>query len=126
MVQQIDHIEALRVRKHETEFLTNLVRGSWVVLFLCIIYQLIFFAEITNIIAMSSVVLAWLLCTKIWLRKEMLETYLISTFIVIGFVATQFYFPLLFTTIENKPLVYNLEMPEDVFLHSSLALLVII
>jgi hypothetical protein len=126
MVQQIDQIESLKERKHETEFLTNLVRGSWVVLFICIIYQLIFFAEITNVIAMSSVVLAWLLCTKIWLRKEMLETYLISTFMIIGFVATQFYFPLLFITIENKPLVYNLELPEQVFLHSTLALFVIV
>ena len=126
MVQQIDHIESIGKRKTETEFLTTIVKGSWGVLFILIIYQLIFFAEITHIIAMSAVVFSWILATKIWLRREMLETHLVSAFIIIGFIAGQFYLPLLFTTVENKPLVYNLELPEQVFLHNTLELLVIV
>ncbi len=124
MVQQRNEID-LRLRK-ETDFLTKVVRTSWVVLFLCILYQIIFFAEITNLIGMAAVVFAWLITTKIWLRPEMLETYLLSAFTIVGFVSTQFYFPLLFTTMENKALTHNLELPEEVFLHSIAAVLVLV
>jgi hypothetical protein len=107
-------------------FLRQTVRASWIVLLLCIVYQLFFFSELTNIIAMMAVVFAWFIATKIWLQYKMLDTYLLSSFMVIGFASTQFYLPLLFTTTENKPLIYNLELPEEVFLHSSLCLLVLV
>jgi hypothetical protein len=107
-------------------FLKQAVRGSWVILFLGIGYQLFFFSEITNIIAMMAVVFAWWITTKIWLRPKTLQTYLLSSFMLLGFTSTQFYFPLMFTTIENKPLIHNLEMPEAVFLHSILCLLVLV
>ncbi|HEX6224178.1 MAG TPA: hypothetical protein VFZ52_07195 [Chryseolinea sp.] len=110
----------------ESDFTAQVVRISWVVLFAGIVFQLIFFADITNIIAMSAIVFAWLITTQIWLRKKMLETYLLSTFMIIGFASSQFYFPLLFTTLENKPLVYNLEFPEQVFLHSTACLLMLV
>ena len=126
MVQQATDINPMWGRRQRGDFLTLIIRGSWGVLFAAIIYQLIFFADITNFVGIAAVVFAWILTTKIWLRKQMLETYLISTFIILGFVATQFYLPLIFTTIENKPLIYNLELPEQVFLHSTAALLVLV
>ena len=61
----------------ESDFTVQVVRISWVVLFAGIVFQLILFAEITNIIAMSAVVFAWLITTKIWLRKKMLEECLV-------------------------------------------------
>ncbi len=118
-------INEISLRRTETQFLRQVVKASWVLLFLAIVYQLVFFAEITNIIAMTAVVFAWLITTKTWLRPELLEKYLISTFMILGFAASQFYFPLLFTTLENKPLIHNLELPEEVFLHSTLGLLVL-
>jgi hypothetical protein len=118
-------INEISLRRTETKFLRQAVRASWVILFFAIVYQLIFFAEITNIVAMAAVVFAWLITTKTWLRPELLERYLISTFMILGFAASQFFFPLLFTTIENKPLIHNLELPEEVFLHSTLGLLVL-
>ncbi|MEJ7643053.1 MAG: hypothetical protein WKF87_00530 [Chryseolinea sp.] len=118
-------ITPLKRQKSETSFLKRVVMASWVVLFATAVYQIIFFPEIVNLIAISAVVLAWAIVTNIWLTKKMLERYLLSTFMILGFASSQFYFPLLFTTIENKPLIYNLELPEQVFLHSSLALLVL-
>ena len=118
-------INEISQRRTETQFLRQVVRASWVILFFAIVYQLIFFAEITNIIAMTAVVFAWLITTKVWLRPELLEKYLISTFMILGFASSQFYLPLLFTTVENKPLIHNLELPEEVFLHSTLCLLVL-
>ncbi len=113
-------------RGTKRNFLNQVVRSSWVILFLAIGYQLFFFSEITNIIAMMAVVFAWWITTRIWLQPKMLQTYLLSSFMLLGFTSTQFYFPLLFTTIENKPLIHNLEMPEAVFLHSTLCLLVLV
>lgn len=107
-------------------FLTKAIRASWAIMFMAIIYQLVFFPDITNIVAMVAVIFVWLIATKVWLRTRMLETYLLSSFMMIGFASTQFYFPLLFTTIENKPLIYNLELPEQVFLHSTLCFLVLV
>src|SRR4030095_537817 len=100
MIQQAIDIDPTWGRRRSRDFLTVMVRASWGVLFLAIIYQLIFFAEITNFVGIAAVVFAWIVTTKIWLRKQMLETYLISTFIILGYVATQFYLPLIFTTIE--------------------------
>src|SRR5687767_9410308 len=118
-------LNSIEQRKKETQFLRQAVRASWAILFAAILYQLVFFAEITNIIAITAVVFAWLVTTKIWLRTELLEKYMISTFTILGFASSQFYFPLLFTTLENKPLIHNLELPEEVFLHSTLGLIVL-
>ena len=75
---------------------------------------------------MVAVVFGWMVASKALLRPRLLQTKLMSTFILLGFVSTQFYFPLLFTTIEGKPLIYNLELPEQVFLHASLCLVVLV
>jgi hypothetical protein len=119
-------MDSLHFTRRKQTFLSQTVRASWIVLVLCIFYQLFFFFEITNIIAMMAVVFAWIIATRIWLRANMLETHLLSSFMLIGFTSTQFYLPLLFTTTENKPLIHNLELPEEVFLHASLCLLVLV
>jgi hypothetical protein len=126
MIYGEDDIKSLTSARSETGFLNRAVRFSWVMLILAILYQCIFFPEIENIMAMVAVVFAWVIATRILLRAKALQTYLISTFTILGFVSTQFYFPLMFTTMENKPLIYNLELPEQVFLHSTLCLTVII
>ena len=126
MIQGDDDIDSQAIRKNDTGFLRIAVRLSWVALILAIIYQCIFFPEIENIVAMVAVVFAWIIATRMLLRIKALETHLISTFILLGFVASQFYFPLMFTTMENKPLIYNLELPEEVFLHSTLCLVVLL
>ncbi len=125
-MSQLNDDLRVSIRKKETSFLSQIVRLSWIVLCLSIAYQLIFFPSIMNIIAMAAVLFAWLVTTRIWLQSSMLQTYLLSSFMILGFTASQFYFPLLFTTIENKPLIHNLEMPEEVFLHSTLCLLVLV
>jgi hypothetical protein len=79
-----------------------------------------------NLLAMASVIFGWIVTTKIFLKRPMLEKYPLSIFLIIGFTTTQLYFPLLFTTLEGKSLLFNLEVPEHVFLHSTLALIVLI
>jgi len=125
MIHTDDDIESLAIRKNDTGFLRQAVRFSWLALILAILYQCIFFLEIENIIAMTAVVFAWIIATTMLLKPKALETNLISTFMILGGFSTQFYFPLMFTTMENKSLIYNLELPEQVFLHSTLCLTVI-
>ena len=119
-------MDSLNYTRRKQDFLAQVVRASWIVLGLCILYQLFFFSELTNIVAMTAVVFAWIIATRVWLRANMLGTYLLSSFMMIGFVSTQFYFPLVFTTSENKPLIFNLEMPEQVFLHATLCLIILV
>ena len=127
MVQHSSYIPHLDLRdRTRFAFLRQVIRGSWIALFLAITYQLIFHSGITNIIGMVAVVFGWMVASKALLRPRLLQTKLMSTFILLGFVSTQFYFPLLFTTIEGKPLIYNLELPEQVFLHASLCLVVLV
>ncbi len=116
----------MSLNKKEGTFLRQVVQASWAILFAAAVYQIIFYPEIINLVAISAVIFAWLVASKIWLNIQMLEMYPISTFMILGFISSQFYFPLLFTTLENKPIVNNLELPEQVFLHTTLCLLVFV
>ena len=118
--------ESNEIRRRETPFLAQAIRASWVVLIFCAFFQMVFFGEIVNIYAVVAVAIDWLITTKFVLTKKMLENYLFSTFMILGLSASQFYMPLLFTTLENKPLIYNLELPEEVFFHSAAAAVVMV
>ncbi|AHM62215.1 hypothetical protein D770_19830 [Flammeovirgaceae bacterium 311] len=107
-------------------FLSGFVRFSWFILFLFSILQLGIFWSLDNAIAVVTVAFAWLVLTKFILRSGVLATYPISGFLIIGFTLTQFYFPLLFTLLEGKPIIHNMDLPIEVFMHSSAALIVLV
>ena len=107
-------------------FINTMLRASWIALLASAIYQFVFYPEIENTIAVIAVAGAWMLTSIVWLKFEMQKRFLFSAFMVLGFVASQFYFALLFTTLEGKPITFNLELPEEVFLHSSLCVLVLV
>lgn len=113
------------LRNRDGEFIAKVVRMSWILLFVTSLFQVLFFWSIDNILAIGAVYLGWVINTKIFLRHSMIEKYPFSTFLIIAFISTQLYFPLLFTSIEYKPLIYNLELPEEVFLHTILAVIVV-
>ncbi|WP_125916768.1 hypothetical protein [Hymenobacter coccineus] len=110
----------------ESKFLYSVVHWSWIALAATCTFQCIFFASITNITALISIIVAWTVATKIFLRPAMLRSHPLSAFLIIGFIATQFYFPLLFTTLEGKPVIFNLEYPYQVFFHSTAALFILL
>lgn len=108
------------------DFCTQASRWSWLVLVFSALFQCIFHWSLINITGVASVILAWLVTTKLLLVPSMLQRFPLSTFLLVGFTSTQFFFPLMFTSLEGKPLIYNLELPEQVFLHSTLALFVLL
>lgn len=113
----------LRLQTQVPSFLPVLLRWSWIVLLIAASLQCLLFASFANIVAVASVVLAWALLSTTFLQAHMLRQYPFSSFLIIGFTATQFYLPLVFTLLEGNPLVFNLGLPYQVFFHSAAALL---
>ena len=113
-------------QKESDTFLPKLIFWSWIVLGISISFQCLNFYSPENVFAMCCIVLSWFVLANLFLKKEKLEQYPLSSFLIIGFTATQFYFPLLFTSLEYKPVVFNLELPYDVFLHSIAAFFVLV
>lgn len=107
-------------------FLRIASKWSWIILIICVVYQIIFYPGFSNFFALGCIIFAWLMVTAFFFRLEFVRKNPFSMMLITGFTATQFYFPLLFTTIENNPVVFNLDIPEQVFLHSTAALLVVI
>ncbi|AKD57245.1 hypothetical protein [Spirosoma radiotolerans] len=108
------------------KFVFIVVRWSWITLIIASVLQCILFQVTANWVAVICVLIAWAVTTKVFLRSSVLLNYPLSTILVLGFASTQFYFPLLFTLIESKPIIFNLERPYDVFLHSMASLFVIV
>lgn len=95
---------------------------SRVILLIALFFQCYFFWTTDNIIVIANIAIVWLVVTEFIITDDMIKKYPLSLFIVIGFASTQFYFPLLFTSLEFKPVVYNLKKPQDVFFHASMVL----
>ncbi|TGD82225.1 hypothetical protein [Hymenobacter wooponensis] len=108
------------------DFLSQFVFWSWVVIGLAAVLQGVFFGTAANLVGVGAVLLAWAAVTLTALSPGSLQRFPLSSYLIVGFTATQFVFPLLFTLLEGKELVYNLKLPYTVFLHSLLALGVLI
>ena len=113
------------IRRVEERSVYTIVRWSWIVLISVSLLQCILFRSLANFVAVGCVLLAWIITTSFFLRPTTLKNYPLSSFLIIGFATTQFYLPLLFTLIDGNPIVYKLELPFDVFLHSTLSMLVL-
>jgi hypothetical protein len=115
------------IRKYESDtFLPKLVFWSWIVYGLSVIFQCLNFWSEENLFAMSCIAITWFLLTQLFLQKKKLEAYPFSSFLIIGYVSSQLYFPLVFTSLEYKPVVFNLELPYEVFFHSTAAVFVLV
>ncbi|QMW03975.1 hypothetical protein [Spirosoma foliorum] len=60
------------------------------------------------------------------MRKKLLIKFPLSIFLIFGFTFTQFYLPLIFTFLERKPVVHNLLLPYQVFLHMFLDFFILV
>lgn len=107
-------------------FLGLFVKWSWYSILIAAMLQCAFFSSIANIFAVACVLLSWHLTTSFVLTRSSLSRFTLSSFLIIGFSITQFYLPILFTLLEGKPLVYNLDVPYDVFIHSLCSLMVLL
>ena len=107
-------------------FTRIVVRASWWVFLFSVLIQCVLFWSIENFVCIIAVGFAWLILTRTFFRQSILLNFPLSSFCIIGFVSSSFYLPLVFTTLEGKPLIYNLELPEQIFLHSTLEMLVLV
>ena len=114
------------IPRNELNFLGKFIKVSWIVLILSVLIQCIIFWSVENFFASVCVLIAWSITTTIVLTKKNLNNYSLSTFLIIGFALTQYLLPIVFILLEGKPLVYNLKYPFEVFIHSILALIVLV
>ena len=75
-------------------FLSEVVRWSWIVLAAASFFQVFYFWDLSNTIGVAAVTLGWLITVKLFFRPVILNAFPFSTFLIIGFASTQFYFPL--------------------------------
>lgn len=115
----------VKLRKN-TNIIAKVNSWSWILLMATAAFQCFFFWSIPDVVAILCIVIAWLILSFFFMNEEMLRNYPLSVFLIIGFTATQFYFPLLFTSLEFKPVIFNLELPYEVFFHSLAALIVLV
>ena len=127
MIQQLgpSYAKTVHLTGDEIDFKSLVIRWSWIALIVASLYQCIFHTDIVNLLASFAVALGWAMVTRIFLRSSVIENFPLSSFVIIAFASSQLYLPLLFTTLEGKSLIYNLELPEEVFLHSVDTLIVI-
>jgi len=116
---------ALLPATQETDFRSQTYRWSWIVLIVAAFYQCVFHLEMVTVIAVFCSILGWAVASRLFLGGPIMLDFPFSSFVILGFAASQLYFPLLFTSLEGKSLVYNLELPERVFFHSLAGLLVL-
>lgn len=129
MIQSLphDHVTStVLIAGHESDFMSRVFRWSWIGFIIATAYQCLFHLDIVNLLANFCVGLGWLFASRVLLQGTLMWKYPLSGFLILAFTATQLYLPLMFTSLEGKPLIYNLELPEQVFFHSLVSLLVMI
>lgn len=93
---------------------------------LAVICQNIFFFSAANSIGSILVLFAWILTNRVVMKPDNFIHYTFSTVVVFGFYFTQFCLPVIFTLLEGKPMIFNLDFPVSVFIHSFLAFLILL
>ncbi|GHB62958.1 hypothetical protein [Persicitalea jodogahamensis] len=107
-------------------FLYNFKRFSWPILLIVSFIQLGIWPRFDNFLAIVIILFAWIITLYYILDIIIFNQYPISCFMLLGYSLTQFYFPLLFTTIEGHEVTNNLIVPNLVFIHSIICLIILI
>jgi len=109
-----------------TIFISNLKKWIGLLLLLCTMFQIVFYFSIANIFACIMILISWVFYNEVSFKYDYFIRFPISSFLIFGFVISQYVFALLFTTFDLNPLTNNLEVPYLVFIHSLLSLIVIV
>lgn len=123
---QVRNLNTYTIKTSDEPYISKLVRWSWMLLLGASFLQVFIFSVMENMVAVVCTLFAWLITTKMFLKHDVLKIYPLSAFLIIGFAATQFYFPLVFTLLEGKPVIFNLELPLTVYFHSIAALVILV
>lgn len=109
-----------------TGFINKIKRWVGISLFLSFLYQVIFHFSLVNIFACFIICISWIFYNFLSLRYIIFSKFPISSFLIFGFATTQYVLPLVFTSLELKPVTNNLNVPNLVFIHSFLSLGVVL
>lgn len=104
--------------------LTRTSTQSVVLLFSAL--QLCFQFSADNLVCVLLSLFGWFITNNYLFTEENFSKFTLSSVVILGFSITQFLFPIVFTFIDGHALINNLDYPFDVFLHSLLALIILI
>lgn len=110
----------------QNNFLILYKKLSLNVLLFFVTLQIAFFFSIENFLCVIIAIFGWIITNDYLLKNNNFLFFPLSSTIIFGFSLTQFFLPICFTILEWKPLIFNLIYPYQVFLHSLLALIVLV
>lgn len=99
---------------------------SSAVLYISALMQNIFFPSIENLFASMALVFGWLLISVIALTPGNLKSHPVSFLMILGLSLFGFILPMPLTLIELKPVIYNLRVPMETFVHHLIFVSIII
>ncbi|MBB3836415.1 hypothetical protein FHS57_000397 [Runella defluvii] len=111
---------------NSNSFVNVLVLWASRTLIFCSLLQCIFFFDSNNFIAVLTINISFYILIITTLKQSFFKNFPLSIFLIIGFFLTQLYLPLIFTLLEGNPVVFNLKLSNEVFLHSFLILITLI
>ena len=112
--------------KQKGDFILLIKNSINLILLMTAVFQFAIFFEIQNIFGVLIIIFSWLLYTNTLFNFNTFYKFPISSFLIFGFVISQYITPLLLSTLEFKNLNFNLRVPFDVFTHSLLSLIFLI
>ncbi|GGB92589.1 hypothetical protein [Dyadobacter sediminis] len=96
-----------------------------ILLGLCIL-EIVFFPELTVAFGIVYSLFSWMLIDKFVLKKNIILKHPLTSIIIIGYGLCSFYFPIPATLSEGKSIIFNLDIPNTVFLQGMLSLTVVV
>jgi hypothetical protein len=97
-----------------------------IVLVFLAVFQCIFFFSFENNVLVIVILTSYKLYDITIFNFNRFYRYPISSFLIFGYFMTQYFFPLLFTTLEFKKVSFNLNAPLEVSIHSLFTLISLI
>lgn len=112
------------MRNHAGKYydcIDSVKKWIWILLFISITFELIFFPAWENFIGCLTFIYAWLLINRFVLkRKYLVSGLMLPVLSISGLVFMYFFLPLPMTLLEGKPLTFNFEVPYTTWINQIL------
>jgi hypothetical protein len=107
-----------------SELIVMIISFASFLLLICFLLQLIIDSSYENVL--SSVICFMSGIVGLYISSKIFRGPSLSSIALVGFQASYFWLPLIALTVDTRPLSYNLSLPVDSFIASSVALLVLL
>jgi len=114
------------LHRNGEDFLSLFKKWSLKILLALCVLEAVFFPELTVAFGIIYSLYGWMLIDKFVIKRNIILRYPLSSIIVIGYGLCNFYFPIPATLSEGKSIIFNLDIPNTVFIQGILSLTVVV